>query len=176
MDIFYFLVTSFSSEAYKDQYGFHSAYFADGSGYLTGFLLSLGIGVFLALCFYFGLCNGKSAKPATRINWWVTLFLVAVITYFVCDMVVIGAAGQPGTGFYAFCQDYANNYVSEHVGNNQTVQACLLEYNTIIDNLNQGNDVALMFNLNNVFYSVLAFVLTSFGVKNLTKHGSQIFF
>ncbi|CAK7086295.1 MAG: hypothetical protein BACB_04408 [Bacteroides thetaiotaomicron] len=176
MDIFYFLVTSFSSEAYKDQYGFHSAYFADGSGYLTGFLLSLGIGVFLALCFYFGLCNGKSAKPATRINWWVTLLLVAVITYFVCDMVVIGAAGQPGTGFYAFCQDYANNYVSEHVGNNQTVQACLLEYNTIIDNLNQGNDVALMFNLNNVFYSVLAFVLTSFGVKNLTKHGSQIFF
>ena len=176
MDIFYFLVTSFSSEAYKDQYGFHSAYFADGSGYLTGFLLSLVIGVFLALCFYFGLCNGKSAKPATRINWWVTLLLVAVITYFVCDMVVIGAAGQPGTGFYAFCQDYANNYVSEHVGNNQTVQACLLEYNTIIDNLNQGNDVALMFNLNNVFYSVLAFVLTSFGVKNLTKHGSQIFF
>ena len=176
MDIFYFLVTSFSSEAYKDQYGFHSAYFADGSGYLTGFLLSLGIGVFLALCFYFGLCNGKSAKPATRINWWVTLLLVAVITYFVCDMVVIGAAGQPGTGFYAFCQDYANNYVSEHVGNNQTVQACLLEYNTIIDNLNQGNDVALMFNLNNVFYSVLAFVLTSFGVKSLTKHGSQIFF
>ena len=176
MDIFYFLVTSFSSEAYKDQYGFHSAYFADGSGYLTGFLLSLGIGVFLALCFYFGLCNGKSAKPATRINWWVTLLLVAVITYFVCDMVVIGAAGQPGTGFYAFCQDYANNYVSEHVGNNQTVQACLLEYNTIVDNLNQGNDVALMFNLNNVFYSVLAFVLTSFGVKNLTKHGSQIFF
>lgn len=174
MDIFYFLVTSL--EAYKDQYGFHSAYFADGSGYLTGFLLSLGIGVFLALCFYFGLCNGKSAKPATRINWWVTLLLVAVITYFVCDMVVIGAAGQPGTGFYAFCQDYANNYVSEHVGNNQTVQACLLEYNTIIDNLNQGNDVALMFNLNNVFYSVLAFVLTSFGVKNLTKHGSQIFF
>ena len=174
MDIFYFLVTSL--EAYKDQYGFHSAYFADGSGYLTGFLLSLGIGVFLALCFYFGLCNGKSSKPATRINWWVTLLLVAVITYFVCDMVVIGAAGQPGTGFYAFCQDYANNYVSEHVGNNQTVQACLLEYNTIIDNLNQGNDVALMFNLNNVFYSVLAFVLTSFGVKNLTKHGSQIFF
>ena len=176
MDIFYFLVTSFSSEAYKDQYGFHSAYFADGSGYLTGFLLSLGIGVFLALCFYFGLCTGNSAKPATRINWWITLLLVAVITYFVCDMVVIGAAGQPGTGFYAFCQDYANNYVSEHVGNNQTVQACLLEYNTIIDNLNQGNDVALMFNLNNVFYSVLAFVLTSFGVKNLTKHGSQIFF
>lgn len=174
MDIFYFLVTSL--EAYKDQYGFHSAYFADRSGYLTGFLLSLGIGVFLALCFYFGLCNGKSAKPATRINWWVTLLLVAVITYFVCDMVVIGAAGQPGTGFYAFCQDYANNYVSEHVGNNQTVQACLLEYNTIIDNLNQGKDVALMFNLNNVFYSVLAFVLTSFGVKNLTKHGSQIFF
>ena len=174
MDIFYFLVTSF--EAYKDQYGFHSAYFADGSGFMIGLLLSLGIGVVMALCFYFGLCNGKSAKPATRINWWVTLLLVAVITYFVCDMVVIGAAGQPGTGFYAFCQDYANNYVSEHVGNNQTVQACLLEYNTIIDNLNQGNDVALMFNLNNVFYSVLAFVLTSFGVKNLTKHGSQIFF
>ena len=174
MDIFYFLVTSFSSEAYKDQYGFHSAYFADGSGYLTGFLLSLGIGVFLALCFYFGLCNGKSAKHATRVNWFVTLLLVAVITYFVCDMVVIGAAGQPGTGFYAFCQDYANNYVSEHVGNNQTVQACLLEYNTIIDNLNQGKDVALMFNLNNVIYSVLAFFLTSLSVKNFTHHGSQI--
>ena len=174
MDIFYFLVTSW--EAYKDQYGFHSAYFADGSGFMIGLLLSLGIGVVMALCFYFGLCNGKSAKPATRINWWVTLLLVAVITYFVCDMVVIGAAGQPGTGFYAFCQDYANNYVSEHVGNNQTVQACLLEYNTIIDNLNQGKDVALMFNRNSVSYSVLAFVLTSFGVKNLTKHGSQIFF
>ena len=172
MDIFYFLVTSL--EAYKDQYGFHSAYFADGSGFMIGLLLSLGIGVVMALCFYFGLCNGKSAKPAIRANWWITLLLVMIITYFICEMVVIGAAGQPGTGFYEFCQNYANNYVAEHVGNNQTVQACLLEYNTIIENLNQGKDVALMFNLNSVIYSVLVFFLTSLGVKNLTKHGSQI--
>ena len=84
MDIFYFLVTSL--EAYKDQYGFHSAYFADGSGFMAGLLLSLGIGVVLALCFYFGLCNGKSAKPATRANWWVTLLLVVISTYFICEM------------------------------------------------------------------------------------------
>lgn len=172
MDIFYFLVTSL--EAYKDQYGFHSAYFADGSGFMTGLLLSLGIGVFLALCFYFGLCNGKSAKPATRANWWVTLLLVVISTYFICEMVVIGAAGKPETGFYDFCQVYANHYMDEHQGNNQIVQACLLEYNNIIENLNQGKDVALMFNLNSVIYSVLVFFLTSLGVKNLTKHGSQI--
>lgn len=172
MHFFYFLVTSL--EVYKDQYGFHSAYFADGSGFVTGFLLSLVIGVVLALCFYLGLCNGKSAKRATRVFWVITLLLVMIITFVICWMFVIGAAGQPGTGFYEFCQNYANNYVAEHVGNNQTVQACLLEYNTIIENLKNGEDVECMFYLNSIIYSVLAFFLTSLGVKNLTKHGSQI--
>lgn len=172
MDIFYFLVTSL--EAYKDQYGFHSAYFADGSGFMTGLLLSVIIGVVLALVFYFSLCNGKSTKFATRANWFVMLLVVAVLTYFTGEIFIIGSEGQPGTGFYEFCQNYANNYVSEHVGNNQTVQACLLEYNTIIENLKQGKDVAFLFNINNVIYSVVTFFLTSLGVKNLTKHGSQI--
>lgn len=172
MDFFYFLVTPL--KAYNDQYGFHSAYFSDGPGFMNGFLISVVIGIALAFVFYFALCNGKSVKPATRANWWIMFCVVAIITYFVGDIFVVGTAGQPGTGFYRFCQNYANNYVNEHYGNNQAVQDCLLEFNRIIENLNQGKDVALMFNINNVIYSVLFYFLTSLGVKNFTKFGSQI--
>lgn len=172
MDIFYFLVTSL--DAYKDQYGFHSAYFVEGPGFITGFILAIVIGAVTSLVFYFGFCNGKSVKQATRINWVIMLLVAAVFTYFVSDILVIGSEGQPGTGFYAFCETFCNNYTGEHYGNEQAVNACVLEYKTIIENLKQGKDVAFMFNISNVIYSVLVFFLTSLGVKNLTKHGSQI--
>lgn len=172
MEKLYFLVSPLA--AYNDQYGFHRAYFATGSGFTNGLVLSCIIGLAFALIFYFAICNGKSTKPATRINWIIMLGVVAVITYFAGDFFIIGSYGQPGTGFYKFCQDYANNYMANHTGNQQVVQQCMLEFNTIIDNLKQGKDVAFMFNSNNVIFSVLVYFLTSLGVKNFTKHGSQI--
>ena len=172
MDFFYFLVTSM--EQYNDKYGFHSTYFAENSGFLEGFLYSLAIGIVIALVFYFGLCNGKSIKYATRVNWCIGLAIVALVAYFFGDIMVIGTAGNPGTGFYAFCQSFANDFMIQHQGNEQAIADCQIELNNILTQLNQGKDVALWFNISNAVYAMIAYFLVSIGVKNVTKMASQI--
>lgn len=174
MDFFYFLVTSL--EQYADKYGFHNYYFVEnGLGAFTeGFLYSAGIGVVVSLAFYFGLCNGESVKLATRVNWGIGLLLVALAAYFIGDIMIIGSDGNPGSGFYCACQEFANNFMSQNIGNNQAVQECQMELNRILEELRKGNDVALMFNVTNAVLSMLFYFLTSLCVKNLTKHGSQI--
>ena len=173
MDLFYFLVTSL--EQYADKFGFHNYYFVENGGAFTeGYFYSAGIGVVVALAFYFGLCNGESAKPATRVNWGIGLLLVALAAYFIGDIMIIGSDGNPGSGFYGACQEFANNFMSQNIGNNQAVQECQMELNRILEELRKGNDVALMFNVTNAVLSMLFYFLTSIGVKNFTKHCSQI--
>lgn len=172
MDFFYYFVTSL--EQYTDKFGFHSYYFVENGAFTEAFLYSAAIGVAIALAFYFGLCNGESAKPATRVNWFIGLLLVALAAYFAGDMMIIGSDGNPGTGFYAACQEFANNFMNQNIGNNQAVQECQMELNRILEELRKGNDVALMFNITNAVLSMLIYFLTSLGVKNFTKHGSQI--
>lgn len=183
MDLFYFLVTSL--EQYSDKLGFHK-YFFEGElpswlkdvapfpAFYEGFLCSLGIGAAIALAFYFGMCNGESVKPATRTNWYIGLLLVALAAFFVSDIMFIGADGNPGSGFYGACQEYAKKFMENHTGNQQDIKACLDEFNKIKTALNEGNDVALMFNVSNALLSMLFYLLASIGVKNFTKHGSQI--
>lgn len=172
MDFFYFLVTSL--EQYADKFGFHNYYFVENGAFTEGFLYSAGIGVVVSLAFYFGLCNGESVKLATRVNWGIGLLLVALAAYFIGDIMIIGSDGNPGSGFYCACQEFANNFMSQNIGNNQAVQECQMELNRILEELRKGNDVALMFNVTNAVLSMLFYFLTSLCVKNLTKHGSQI--
>lgn len=172
MDFFYFLVTSL--EQYTDKFGFHTYYFVENGAFTEAFFYSTGIGAVVAITFYIGLCNGESVRPATRVNWLICLLLVAFAAFFVGDIMIIGSEGNPGTGFYASCQDFANNYMIQHQGNDQTIQECMGELNKILKDLREGNDVALMFNVVNVLLSILTYFLVSLCVKNFTKHGSQI--
>lgn len=172
MDFIYFLVTSL--EQYSDKFYFHSNYFVEQRSFTEAFFYSSGIGAAVALVFYFVLCNGDSVKPATRVNWFIGLLLVALAAFFVGDIMIIGSDGTPGTGFYAACQDYANEYMIANQGNEQAITECQMELNNILENLRQGNDVALMFNLTNAVISMLVYFLTSLGVKNFTKSGSAI--
>lgn len=172
MDLFYYFVTSL--DQYADKFGFHNYYFVENGAFTAGFWYSFGIGVVVALAFYFGLCNGESVKHATRVNWGIGLLLVALAAYFIGDFLIIGSDGNPGSGFYCACQEFANNFMSHNIGNNQAVQECQMELNRILEELRKGNDVALMFNVTNAVLSMLFYFLTSLGVKNLTKMGSHI--
>lgn len=172
MDLFYFLVTSL--EQYSDKFGFHTNYFVENGTFALAFGCSFGIGAAIALAFYFGMCNGESVKHATRTNWYIGLLLVALAAFFVSDIMFIGADGNPGTGFYGACQEHIRQFMLQHQGNQQVIQECQTEFNKIMKNLNEGNDVALMFNVTNALLSMLFYLLASIGVKNFTKHGSQI--
>ena len=172
MDLFYFLVTSL--EQYSDKFGFHVNYFIEKGAFTEAFLYSLAIGVVVALAFYFSLCNAVSVKPATRVNWFIGLVIVAIAAFFIGDIMVIGSEGNPGTGFYASCQAFANNYMLLHQDNNQAIQECQNELNKILQDLKEDNDIVLLFNVTNAFLSMLIYFLVSLSVKNFTKHGSQI--
>ena len=172
MDFFYFLVTSL--EQYADKFGFHNYYFVENRAFTEGFLYSAGIGVVVSVAFYFGLCNGESVKPATRVNWGIGLLLVALAAYFIGDIMIIGSDGKPGTGFYQACQNFCQAFCDSHPGNVQAGRECQMELESILKELRKGKDVALMFNVTNAVLSMLFYFLTSLCVKNLTKHGSQI--
>lgn len=172
MDAIYFWVSSL--DCFKDRFDFHAKYFIDGGAFLYGFLLSVGVGIVVAFAFYFVCCNGKNAKPASVPNWLIALVLAVVAAYFLGDVLVMGSAGTPGSGFYAACNKFANDFVIANSGNMTATQECMAEYNTIIQALQKGKDVALEFNLTNAFLAAIAYFATSMVVKNLTKHGTRI--
>lgn len=169
MELIYFLVTSL--EAYADKFGFHANYFVEKGAFLEGLLYSAGIGALIALLFYFGCCNGESVKPATRVNWLIGLFLVGLIAFFISDLFIIGSEGE---GFYASLDAIVREYCVNNSWDTLGIQERQIEMNTIVKNLKEGKDVALEVNLTNVFISMLVYFLISLGVKNYTKHGSQI--
>lgn len=181
METIYHFVTSL--DAWNDGYNFHSNYFVDEKTFWLAFFTSSAIGLVAAGVFYFHLCNGKTAKYATHSNWFVTLILACIITFLGGNFCYIG--GQKlddngnevsSRGFYKSCTEYCNKIITEpeFANNDEQSTALLSKRNDIINALNQGQDVALPFNTTNTVISLLAFVITSFCIKNLTKHGSAI--
>lgn len=171
MDFLYFLITS--ENAWSDKFGFHKNYFIENNAFLTGFLIAVSFSILLTLLFYFGCCNGKSNENAKPLYWFVLLAVVAVGVYFVGDAVVIGAENTSGS-FYEANQKFCTEYCRAHVGNEQTIKECRIELAKITKDLNEGCDVAFMFNLTNVILSLTIFYLMSLIVKGFTKHGSCI--
>lgn len=182
MEKIYHFVTS--NSAWNDGYFYHSNYFVDENTFLWAFLTSFGIGAVVAAIFYFGLCNGKTAKYATHFNWVIALILACITAYLVSNVVFIG--GQKlddngnevsSSGFYKSCKEHylkKINNESMFRDNEEQGTALLSKHNDIITALEQRQDVALPFNGTNTAISLLAFIILSFSIKNLTKHGSAI--
>lgn len=177
----YHFVTS--NDAWNDGFYFHSNYFVDENAFLWAFLTSFGIGAVVAAIFYFGLCNGKTAKYATLSNWVIALILACVTAYVAGNAFYIG--GQKlddngnevsSSGFCKSCKEYYLKKIDEPMfrDNEEQGTALLSKHNDIITALHQGQDVATPFNITNTVISFLAFIIASFGMKNLTKHGSAI--
>lgn len=173
-----------SNDAWNDGYFFHSNYFVDEKAFLYAFLTALGIGIAVAAIFYFGFCNGKTAKYATHSNWSIALILACVAAFFVGNALYIGGEKLDdngnrisSSGFYESCEKYGMdklNNESDFRDNEEQGTALRNKYNDIITALHQGQDVALPFNITNTVISFLVFILASFGMKNFTKHGSAI--
>lgn len=181
MEKIYHFVTN--NNAWNDGFFFHSNYFVNENAFLYAFLTALGIGVAVAAIFYFGFCNGKTAKYATHSNWFIALILACVTAYFASNVVYIG--GQKlddngnevsSTGFYKSCKEHYMKKIAEpeFADNEEQGRTLLSKHNDIITALRQRQDVAFPFNTTNTVISLFAFIIASFGIKNFTKHGSAI--
>lgn len=170
MELIYFWVTELTTK-YADKFDFHANYFVTERAFLQGFVYSLVIGAVCALAFYFCLCNGNSVKPATRVNWLIGLFIVALAGYFVSDILIMGAEGS---GFYKSINDFVRNFADKNGLDTHGIQERTAEMNLILKNLREDRDVALELNATNTIIAMLSYFLVSIGVKNFTKHGSQI--
>ncbi len=170
MELIYFLVTDLTKN-YADKFGMHANYFVDNGAFLEGLGYSAGIGFVCALAFYFCLCNGNSAKAATRVNWIIGLLIVALIGYFVSDTLIMGAKGS---GFYQSVNDFVMEFGKKNPLDTMGIQERTAEMNMILKNLREGKDVAFELNITNTILTMLSYFITSIVVKNFTKHGSQI--
>lgn len=179
--IYDFVLQKDGGAIWNDGYLYHYNYFITEGAFMKAFFIMLGIGILVSLAFYFGLCNGKTAKYATPVNWCCALILTCAVAFGAGKFAIIGhdsvednGASSKNCGFYYSCEQFCQQLVAENIGNEEQQRAIIQKYEDIRGQLNQGSDVTVPFYFTNIIISVIAFVIMSFAVKNFTKHGSAI--
>lgn len=181
MKSIFFLVSSMPQ--YGDEYGYH-AHFFEGSGFMTAFIIAMVVAVVCAAIYYFGLCmKVKTISAATLPVWLVGLALSALIPFFLADQILIGhnigddneADETAITYAHSFYRDLEYYYIdiSEDAPVSEQEQMMSVK-DEIVENLNQGDDVALMFSLNTLIWSVIAYYLFSLLMKGFSINGLAI--
>lgn len=194
MKYFFFLVSGL--EKYKDAYGYHDHFFQTSGGFLWAIGAAFVVALVCAIVFYFGLCNSrKTFKAATMPVWVVTLIITGVVTFLFTSQVLIGhgsgaigddeeeevdAAANNGASqgklhnFYVDMEQYYNQSALNEDITSDELDDRLQVKEEIIENLNQGEDVAMLFNLNATLYALLFFYIISLILKGFTKHGIML--
>lgn len=176
MEILFKLVSSL--EAYADDYGFHAHFFEEAGGFSTAFIIAIAVAAVCAIIYYFGLCmSEKTIATATLPVWIVFLVLAGGVSFFASDIVVIGSEADEESEITAnnFYADLESNYIDLADGAPKTeAEEMNRAKNDIIENLNQGDDVAFMLGLNTAFWSVLFFYILSVVLKGFTVNGLAI--
>ncbi len=164
----YFFLPVSASESYKDALGFHTNYFVNGSGFLMGLLLALGIAVVLALVFYFGIC--KNYTLAKKSNWWILSLVVAIIAYFGADFILIGGQGSTSVNtFYG-----ANEQLVRDNRNKPNAKQYAKLKMKIEGELQKQKDVRVPFDFTCAGWSWLIFLGFSMWIKRYSVNGTQI--
>lgn len=168
MKYLFFFVSG--SDAYKDALGFHSNYFETHNGFLYGLILALVIALIMAVVFYFIIC--KKYALATKRTWWILSILVAVISYFATDILLIGGQGSTAERPYTFygCNELL---VIEKKSKPNAKQYRKLKMK-IESELQKYKDVRFPFDITCAGWGWLFFLGASIPLKRFSVNGTQI--
>ncbi|MBP5547868.1 MAG: hypothetical protein J6X58_03115 [Bacteroidales bacterium] len=168
-------------EQYADDYGFHENFFETSGGFTTALIIAAAFAVICAIIYYFGLCmSRKTIKCATLPVWITILVLSGALTFVTTNTILIGSDDEEGSetsltyahSFYRNLEDY---YIEISEEAPETEQEAMMECkNQIVEQLNQGEDVALMFNLNAAIYALIFFYIVSLIIKGISVNGRAI--
>ena len=193
MKSIFFLVSGMSQ--YKDSFGYHANFFETNGAFTIAFVAALIIAFVCAAIFYFGFCmSGKTFKAATLPTWIITLIVACACTFLFTSQVLIGHdsssfsddeeeveddvagidEGNANSIFHNFYLDMENYYnikSQEDDITEEEINELMDEKETIKEALNQGEDVALMFNLNATLFALIFFYIISIIMKGFTVNG-----
>ena len=159
MEILFKLVSS--AEAYADDYGFHIHFFEETGGFTTALIIAFAVAAVCAVIYYFGLCMSHKTINAATLPVWI----------------VIGSEPEEDSEITAnnFYADLESYYIDLSEGAPKTeAEEMNRVKNEIIENLNQGDDVALMLGLNTAIWSIIFFYILSVALKGFTTTGVAI--
>lgn len=168
-------------EQYADEYGYHENFFETSGGFTTALIIAAAFAVICAIIYYLGLCNSRKTSSCANLPvWLIALLLSGALTFVTTNTILIGSDDEEGSetsltyahSFYRNLEDY---YIEISVDAPETEQEAMMECkNNIVEQLNQGEDVALMFNLNSTIYALLIFYILSIILKGFTSQGMAI--
>ena len=164
-DLVYFFVTS--SEKYGDDYDYHKHFF-EGGAFGTGLGIAAGIALLLVVIYYYVIA--RKHHSSLFLEWCCLILVSGVLTFFATDSVLIGSDDESSATYdTSFYYDLENNYTEMTQDENSVPATEMQEMNNakndIIEDLNQGEDVALAFNLSSAIWSMLFFYLFSLIAK-----------
>lgn len=189
----FFLVSGMSQ--YKDSFGYHANFFETNGAFAIALIAALIMAVVCAAIFYYGFCmSSKTFKVATLPTWIVTLIVAGACTFLFTSQALIGHDGgslsddedmeevdasevDEGNAsskihnFYVDMENYFNIKSQEEDITEEEINELMEEKENIKEALNQGEDVALMFNLNATIYALIFFYIISIIMKGFTVNG-----
>lgn len=171
MEQIYFLVKSMGTWANGDPHLFLSHYFCQNGGFMSAFIIALGVAVVGAAIFY-GWIGNAADRLATMPVWLITTVIIGVVSLGLTQLIIVGSSTSQ-TGLF-----------NDIVNNKQELQKSIpdekldqfhQEVQTLITNLDSvSNDVVLSLNLENAVIAMLLFFIISICVKNLPPYTKSI--
>lgn len=154
--------------SYNDSLGFHHHYFVEHLGFVWGLVLAVVIALISAALFYFIGCN--NFKFSKRVNWWFCSVLVAVISFFACNAILIGKKGSDKTfNFHGSNEQLVrNNRKSPRAENYRELKV------KIEKDLKNHGDIWWGFNVSCAGATWLCFLGFSAWFKGYSKFGVKI--
>ena len=178
MKSLFFLVSGM--EQYADNYDYHLHFFETQGAFMSALIIAVVVALIFAAIYYFGLCmSHKTISCATIPVWAVAFVLSGAISFLIAGQVLIGHDNPEGTSKitydHSFYKDLDDYYIELAEDAPDAEKAAMnAEKNDIITALEEGEDVALMFNLNTGLWSLLAFYVFSLLLKGFSTNGMAI--
>lgn len=171
MEQIYFLVKSMDTWTSGDPHLFLTHYFCTNHGFMSAFIVALGVAVLGAALFY-GWIGNAADRLATIPVWLITTIVVGVVTLGLTQCIIIGS-NTSQTGVFNDIVNYKQELqqsISDDKLNqfNQDVQNLI----TNIDSV--SNEVVLSLNIENAVIAMLLFFIISICVKNLPPYTKSI--
>lgn len=173
----------FSTWREVNDFGFHEAIMDDTAWMAFG--ISLVVGGICSLVYY--ILVGKSASLSNLLTWLVAMVIGLVINFFVVDTVIVGSPINKQNGvnqnsfvyefsFFHSIDNHANELVkSKRYKDNPEAKQKINELKRNLSKaIEQGKDIVLTYELSCLLWTLLAFVLISYCVKNSTQQASGV--